>query len=193
MHSLFLIRYGVMRYVGWFSAEGGDFRRGDLVVARTQRGEELGEIIAVDSAEPPLRASLGSILRPAGRDDLTRAAERRGDQPRRLNLCESMFGEGQWPFDLIDVEVLLDDLTVVYYLGPHGLETEGIRQSVFARCSLALRFEPVGGDEPAVDDDHGCGSCGSSSGGGCGSGAGGGCGGCGVKDLAARRRAVLSR
>jgi hypothetical protein len=182
-----------MRYVGWFSAQDGDHRRGGLVVARTPRGEELGEIIAVESVEQSARPAMGSVLRPAGSDDLAQAAERRSDQPRRLNLCESIFGEGQWPFDLIDVEALLDDLTVVYYLGPHGLETDGIRQTVFERCGLTLRFEPVGGDEPAVDDDHGCGSCGSSSGGGCGSGESGGCGSCGVKDLVARRRAVLNR
>jgi len=196
MQSLLLIRYGVMRYVGWFSAGEGDFRRGDLVVARTCRGEELGEIVSIDSAEKSNRKTSGRVLRPASRDDLARASERRRDQPRRLALCESIFGEGRWPFDLIDVEALLDDATVLYYLGPHDLDTDGIRQTVFDRFGLSLRFEPAGADEPTEDSDEhgdGCGGCGSEESGGCGSGESGGCGGCGVKDLVARRRAVLNR
>jgi hypothetical protein len=185
-----------MRYVGWFSAEGTGFERGGLVVMGTHRGEELGEVLSADSAEGSDRAATGRVLRPAGPEDLARAAQLRRDQPRRLALCESIFGDGQWPFDLIDVEVLLDDTTVVSYLGAHGLETDGLQQALRERCGLIAHFEPVGADEPVEDeDDHGgCGSCGSSSGGGCGSGeTGGGCGSCGVKDLVARRRAVMNR
>lgn len=195
MDSLLLIRYGAMRRIGWFAVDGGSFERGSDVVVQSSRGQELGEILAVESCAESGRVTTGRVLRPACPDDRTRAAELRRDQARRVALCESVFGEGRWPFDLIDVETLLDETTVVYYLGPHGLETEGLRQAFLERHGLTLRFEPAGADEPGEEeaDAHGgCGSCGTS-GGGCGSGDGGGCGSCGVKDLVARRRAVSAR
>lgn len=196
MDPVLLIRYGVMRFVGWFQADADHYEVGDRVVIQTRRGLELGEILGIETATDVPRATAAHVLRRACMNDLARAEKAVRDRPRRLAACEAVFGEGRWPFDLLDVEPLLDDsATVLYYLGPHHLETEGLRQVFRDRFGFDVLFEPIGGDEPVEDEAEGagCGSCGSSSGGGCGSGEGGGCGSCGVKDLVARRRAVMNR
>ena len=87
--------------------------------------------------------------------------------------------EGNWPWELIDVEPLLDGrATVLHYLGPHQLDVAPLRARFRVECDIDVVLEPVGNDldgelsdGDAHDDDTGggCGSCGCSDGGGCGS------------------------
>lgn len=196
----YYVRHGAMRHVGRFAAEGDRaYGRGERVVVRSRRGEELGEVLAeVEGASP------GSprLLRVARADDLSRARVVAEDRSRRLAACERFFGEGQWPLELVDVEPMLDEgRTVLLYLGPHKLDAAGLAQALRDACGLDGVFEPIGldaQDEPADADadDHGGGSCGSgggcgSSGGGCGTSSGG-CEGCAVKSLVGSRKAVAA-
>jgi cell fate regulator YaaT (PSP1 superfamily) len=199
MLRTYYIRHGAMRHVGRFGAEGDlAFRRGERVVVRSRRGEELGEVLAeVESASP----GTPRVLRVADADDLARARAVATERPRRLESCERFFQDGRWPLELIDVEPMLDEgRTVLLYLGPHKLDASGLAQALRDVCGLDAVFEPIGldaQDEPEEHDhadDHGCGSCGSgggcgSSGGGCGTGSGG-CDGCAVKNLVGSRKAV---
>lgn len=195
MGQAYLIRYGLMRHVGRFATEGIAPGRGETVVVRSERGTELGEVLAQATIEGPLPSR--QVLRVAGGDDLERAERADAERLSRVRAAEAIFRDGVWPIELIDAEILLDGRTVVYYLGSHGLDA-GLGESLRDRFGLdAVMLEPVGRDlpddpPPAADDDHGCGSCGSgtgtgggcgSEGGGCGTGGGGGCSGCAVKDL----------
>jgi hypothetical protein len=196
-HS-YLIRYGVMRHVGRFSAPSwrdGSLERGQLVVIQTDRGVELGEVlITVDGKAASVRNGPGDttsvasrpidsphVLRVAGPDDLLclrRAEELRSS---RFSLCQRILREGDWPWELIDVEPLLDGrATVLHYLGPHQLDIAPLRAQFRVECDIDIVLEPVGNDpdgEHSAGDVHddgtggGCGSCGCSDGGGCGTAA----------------------
>jgi len=199
MERSYLIRYGLMGLVGRFSA-GPDsaHERGQVVVIRSHRGTELGEILTEDTSRALANSSPADaafILRAAGPDDHERA--RRADRERddRYAACRRVFENGVWPLDLVDVEPLLDDRrTVLHYLGPHRLDVTGILAAFRNICDLDVMLQPVGRDVPddeltdteSTDDGgQGCGeSCGS---GGCGSSAGG-CSDCGVKKLLTSRR-----
>jgi len=186
MSRVYLVRFGIMHHVGRFFVEGDfSYRRGDTVVVRSQRGTELGEVLAEDSLSPRPSALL---LRRSEAQDRERAIRAERDKARRLSTCEQFFSNGQWPIDLIDVEPMLDDLrTVAHYLGPHRLNASALLQAVRETCGLDLFLEPVGHDEPS--EEHGCGECGSH-GGGCGTGCGSGesgCSGCAVKSLVTQR------
>lgn len=184
--SSYLVRYGLMRHVGVFSAAGPPLERGQQVVIESARGRELGEILA--TAPASMTAAPGvepRIARSAGPDDLARARDAQADQPRILAACESIFSEGVWPLTLLDVEPLLDKgRAVIYYLGPHRLASEGLRQAIRERLSLDIVLEPVGRDEPEEEFSGTCGAAGCG-GGGCGSQGSDhhGCDGCAVKDL----------
>ncbi len=107
--------------------------------------------------------------------------------PRRAATIASprasaVLEETDWPWELIDVEPLLEDgVTVLYYLGPHHLDAADIRARFRMTSDLDVVFEPVGADEePAPADTGTATGCGS---GGCGSG-GCGSGGCGSQTAA---------
>jgi PSP1-like protein len=198
-HS-YLIRYGVMRHVGRFPAlpyRDSSLERGQLVVIQTDRGVELGEVlIALDGKSAPARDGPGDptsgasgaertdsvsidssrVLRVAGADDLSLARSAEELRSARFSLCQRILRDGNWPWELVDVEPLLDGrATVLHYLGPHQLDVAPLRARFRVECDIDVVLEPVGNDldsEPSagdVDDGGGCGSCGCSDGGGCGS------------------------
>src|SRR4051794_36978074 len=124
----YLVRFGVMRHVGRFVAET-PHRRGEAVVVRSRRGDELGEVLA--EAEATTSGTTAALLlRAAGADDWEMARRAAEDRDRRLAECERIFRDGQWPLEMIDVEPLLGDRrTVVHYLGPHRLDASGLIQA----------------------------------------------------------------
>lgn len=192
-----------MSHVARFSAlcaDGASLERGQLVVVQTDRGIELGEVLLVLDGRPdeaergdPARASEGDasslslsvtaprVLRAAAPDDLARSRDAAALRPGRFSLCQRILGEESWPWDLIDVEPLLDgSLTVLHYLGPHQVEFARVRARIRVECDFDVILQPAGSDlgvESLDDDDHehghghggGCGSCGCSNAGGCGS------------------------
>ncbi len=202
----YLIRYGLMSHVGRFSAQpvrDSRLERGQLVVLQTDRGVELGEVlIAVDTQTPdgghapatdpsppgvenPGHADVVSsqrVLRLASADDLSRRRRGEESRPGHFSLCQRILRDGNWPWPLIDVEPMLDGRsTVLYYLGPHQVDTATLRARFRVECDIDVVLEPVGtdSDEHEHDDDDaatagiggGCGSCDCGEGGGCGSAA----------------------
>jgi hypothetical protein len=209
--SAYLIRYGVMGYVGRFRVApecGGPLERGQSVVIQTDRGVELGEVlIPLDGAGAAKAVDGRRVIRPAGPDDLERSRRAEASRSDRFAVCRRVLEEERWPWDVLDVEPLLEDgVTVIQYLGPHHLDVAAIRARFRMTCGLDVVLEPVGtdGDEAEASAGAaigGCGSCGS--GDGCGSPTGpeagsvgtscdssihSGCSSCGLGRLAMARR-----
>jgi PSP1 C-terminal conserved region len=196
----YLIRYGVMSHVGRFpilAVHDTTFERGQLVVLQTERGLELGEVlIAVDSqtapadrapgvradvdhSSPQVTGNAPHVLRVASPDDLLSSKHAQEMRPSRFSLCQRVLEDGNWPWELIDVEPLLDGRsTVIHYLGPHRIDVSSLRARFRVECDLDVVLEPVGSDpdcdvpdglaDEEEESGEGCGTCGCSSGGGCG-------------------------
>jgi hypothetical protein len=199
----YLIRYGVMRHVGRFSALSvgeSSLERGQLVVVQTDRGVELGEVLialegkSAPAQDLPVNTTSGSnceegmdsvsidssrVLRLADADDLSLSKCAEELRSSRFRLCQKILRDGNWPWELVDVEPLLDGrATVLHYLGPHQLDVAPLRARFRVECDFDVVLEPVGNDlegEHSAGDAHddgtggGCGSCGCSDVGGCGS------------------------
>lgn len=198
----YLIRYGVMSHVGRFPALptcDQSLERGQVVVIQTDRGLELGEVlIATDGKAAPLGTgpdaatsgpdgddpmlsvapSSPHVLRLADPEDLSRSRSALAARASRFSLCQRILEEGDWPWELVDVEPLLDGrATVLHYLGPHQIDAASLRARFRVECAIDVVLEPVGEDvspEFSEEDTHpdnsgGCGSCGCGEGGGCGS------------------------
>jgi hypothetical protein len=208
----YLIRYGVMGYVGRFSGPldcEAPFQRGQFVVIETERGIELGEVLTLveaagihaartggdkggvevdgDSGASPQRPG-SEILRLATALEIARVHPEAQERTGHFHLCERVLQQNEWPWELIDVETLLDGRTLVlHYLGPHELDAAALRARFRTAYDLDVLFEPAGDDESnqatsgAVDgaSGHGCGAS------GCGNG---GCGGNGVDAGASAER-----
>jgi hypothetical protein len=197
----YLIRYGVMSHVGRFPALPTcehSLERGQLVVIQTDRGLELGEVLIAtngtaalpgnrpygttahsdgDDSMPHVSPNSPHVLRAAGPDDLSRARSALAARSGRFSLCQRILEEGNWPWELVDVEPLLDgQATVLHYLGPHKIDAASLRARFRVECAIDVVLEPVGEDvgpefseeDADPDDSGGCGSCGCGEGGGCG-------------------------
>jgi hypothetical protein len=191
----YLIRYGAMGHIARFGAglpSAGPFHRGQAVVIQSHRGVELGEVlIRIEDARLPgpqdpesddsgriETAGEPRVLRAAGSEDLALAKNAGALQPARFARCQRILQEGGWPWELLDVEPLLDGhTTVLHYLGPRHIADATMLAQFRVACEFDVVFEPVaseleGPESVKPNEDHACGSgCGS---GGCGSG--GGCG-----------------
>jgi len=177
----YLIRYGVMSQVGRFTALpecDAPLERGQVVVIQSHRGLELGEVL-IPLNSPAPSVDRPSVLRLAGLEDLARADRARESRPSRFTLCQRVLEEGNWPWELIDVEPLLDGRAMVlHYLGPQHLDVASLHARFRVACDLDVVLEPAGTDLEA-DASHerahqgggqaGCGSCDCGAGGGCGS------------------------
>ncbi len=192
----YLIRYGVMSYVGRFRLAAectARLGRGQSVVIKTERGVELGEVLLpLDEAGASRARSVEwqCVLRPASPDDLARARRAEASRAQRFTVCRRVLEEASWPWELIDIEPLLEEgVTVLQYLGPHHLDASDLRARFRMTCGLEVVLEPVGSDEESADTGCGTGGCGSctesksGSNSGCGSSKGshGGCGSCGLR------------
>ena len=166
-----LVRYGLMGYVDWFAGTLPDgsttaLERSQLVVIRTDRGEELGEVLLhlpsssreskphrrsrrANATAPPNsmadnRAGRPRLLRAASSADLEhfRQAERLRDE--RFELCRQILAETCWPVELLDAEPLLDlDTTVLHILGPWDLDLALLRAEFRGRCAFHVVFESL--------------------------------------------------
>jgi hypothetical protein len=176
---------------------GAAFVRGQVVVIRSHRGLELGEILARDGDPEPTRWCTDSspdrlagnetsqipsvhepqVLRLAGPEDLASSVRARESRRSRFALCQKVIQAVDSPLSLIDVEPLLDDqTTVIHYLGPQQLDVVTLRARFRAEFNLDVVFEAAGAEIEAEAAEHahqrgsqaGCGSCGcGASGGSC--------------------------
>ena len=177
----YLVRHGAMGTVEQVGSSVDRLERGQRVVLTTQRGQELGEVLG------PVRTLAQA---PAQSTDLdlqaaARATERKSEW---FALCEKIFGEGEWPIEVVDIEPLLDPRrAVIYYLGPFSLEADGLYAAIQEQHCREMVFQPLGVPASASTEScgtgGGCGSCGPADrdgqkSGGCGSSAG--CGSCAV-------------
>ncbi len=156
-----LVRYGIMSHVGRFSTSrvrGTSLERGQLVVIQTDRGVELGEVLIVLEGQTDLvkdgpgdrnptstgqdegsslATSSRHVVRVASPADLASSRDAEDLRPSRFSLCQRILREGNWPWDLIDVEPLLDgSATVLHYLGPRQVEVCATTGAVSCRVRL---------------------------------------------------------
>jgi cell fate regulator YaaT (PSP1 superfamily) len=194
---IYLVRFGAMSHIGTFRAAGSSYERDQTVIIRSSRGTELGQVLArapVFLAQPP---QTSCILRAAQAPDLERAHRARADHTRRFEICERVFQNGIWPLTLIDVEPLLDEgRTVLYYVGPHGLDASGLTGQFLDHHGLEIVLEPIGREllVDAFSNLNRHSSCDRGDCGTCSDAAGHDCGGCALKDaLSTRSRTYAPR
>ncbi len=200
MSLSYLVRYGIMNQIARLNPErdGETYERGQSVILRTERGLEIGEVLG---APRPAEEGFSpyAILRGLGEDERRSIGDAETTRARLLAVCDEVFREGTWPIDLIDVEVLPnlgqeDPSAIVHYLGPHGLDTEGLAEALRERTGYSLQFQAAGIDaEEHEEAEEVCSRCGSTGGGGCGSGGGesqSGCSSCALSALPRRKTAA---
>ena len=121
MSNRYVVRYGVMRSLGVFTTSRGEtLRRGNRVIARTERGLEVGEVLmeatdtVVERMADPRR---GQVLRVMSPDDERESRRLTEQQEREFETCRKHIQAMNLPMEMVDVEQMFGgERVVVYYL-----------------------------------------------------------------------------
>ena len=117
----FVIRYGVMRFLGVLSARGNDsYIRGDQVIARTPRGLEVGEVLSFADEETVKHlkeAPTGQILRKMTVGDSSEWSHLSQKLTESFETCRQFVNKLDLPMELVDIEQMFGgERLVIYYL-----------------------------------------------------------------------------
>jgi cell fate regulator YaaT (PSP1 superfamily) len=155
----YVVRCGSMRTLGVFT--GGDaMRRGTRVVARTDRGVELGEILceateqAIAQLADPRR---GSVIRTMNADD-ERALERQSsNQPAYYRTCQQRATELGLDMEIVDVEQIFGgERMVVYYLSENRVDFRELVKVLSGELQTRIEMRQIGvRDEAKLLADYG--------------------------------------
>ena len=168
-----------MATVGHFvSPDAVRYPRGSQVVVRTQRGLELGEVLAPPSEWSEVESD-GNILRPVAIEDQLLAARLEKNRAAAYDACSARINELGLSTVLLDVEHLFDGQSLVFYfLGEPPDELQEVCTELAEVYEASAQFRqftetlltgcgPGCGTADAVG--AGCGSCAIGKATGCGS------------------------
>jgi cell fate regulator YaaT (PSP1 superfamily) len=115
----YVLRHGAMRFLGEFEAPGDTvYRHGNEVVARTDRGLELGQILC--EASPQAVGLLsepthGQVLRLLTADDRAQMTKLRERERIEFDTCCKFIDQRKLQMELVDVEHLFGGERIVFY------------------------------------------------------------------------------
>ena len=111
------VRFGVMGQVRPFRGEGLTLPRGTEVVLRTSRGLEWGTVL---TAPTPLETAVdGTILRPLSPNDRLLIQRIEKNKLAAIRACQQKLQTAAAEATLVDLELLFDGKTLIFYfLGP---------------------------------------------------------------------------
>ena len=157
----YVVRHGVMRQLGVFSARGNDlYARGHAVIARTHRGLELGEVLCeatdhvVASMENPKH---GQILREQNDDDAGELRRLTEQQQKEHEVCLQRIDELNLEMRLIDVERLYGgERVIVYYLAEDRVDFRQLVKNLAKEFQTRIEMRQIGvRDEAKLMADYG--------------------------------------
>jgi cell fate regulator YaaT (PSP1 superfamily) len=150
-----------MRFLGEYAGlPDHDHPRGQRVIVHSDRGTELGEVLAPATdrtalfLENPVR---GDIMRIASPEDL--AAESRLVERQRegIRVCGEFIGKRRLQMDLVDVEVILGgERMVFYYLSEKRVDFRELVKDLARAFQTRIEMRQIGvRDEAKLLADYG--------------------------------------
>jgi cell fate regulator YaaT (PSP1 superfamily) len=150
-----------MRFLGVFTTSGNQqYLRGVMVIARTNRGLEAGEVLCEATKE--VVAGLkdpgeGQILRQMTVDDVRELA-RMGQQAREeYRVCRECINKSGLPMQLVDVEhVFGGERIIVYYLADGRVDFRELVRTLASEFQTRIEMRQIGvRDEAKLLADYG--------------------------------------
>ena len=150
-----------MRMLGVFATRGGDkFARGGKVIARTNRGLEVGEVLceATDEVvaqmqDPPH----GQILRDMTPEDANEWHHLEQTEHDEFERCRAHVEKLDLPMQLVDIEhVFGGERIVVYYLSEQRVDFRELVKALAADFQTRIEMRQIGvRDEAKLLADYG--------------------------------------
>ena len=163
--SDYIVRYGAMRFLGIFTSNGGiQYQRGVKVIARTDRGLEVGEVLCPTSEEAVAwlkEPTEGQILREMTAEDHLEVARIADQAHREINVCQRFVDKLELAMQLIDVEHIFGgERIVVYYLAENRVDFRELVRTLAGEFQTRIEMRQIGvRDEAKLLADFGdCGN-----------------------------------
>ncbi len=157
----YILRYGAMRRLGIFgSNRDEDFSRGTRVIARTDRGLEVAEILseATDAAISHLTDPVkGPILRIMSAEDENEVFRLRSQERAEWEKCQEHVSKHDLDMKLIDVEHIFGgERIIVYYLAEGRIDFRELVRDLAAEFQTRIEMRQIGvRDEAKLLADYG--------------------------------------
>ncbi len=155
----YVVRCGLMRTLFAMNSRT-DQRRGDIVVARTNRGLERGEVLceATDHVlsqmnDPPN----GSIQRNASNEDEIEHRRILETQKQEFDKCKQMIQEMNLTMSLVDLEIILGrEQMIVYYSAVDRVDFRELVKRLSTEFKTRIEMRQIGArDEAKLLADYG--------------------------------------
>lgn len=146
----FIVRYGIMRHVGEFSARNDEFiPRGTNVVIRSDRGVEWGEVLSPASEQTRKylgrTEETGRILQIAASEDFRKRDQVMQAQRADFVECQRLIRESNLQMQLIDIERLFGgERLVVYYLSEKRIDFRDLVKTMAGFFKLRIEMRQIG-------------------------------------------------
>jgi len=161
----YVVRYGAMRLLGVFHANGGaSYRRAARVIARTERGLEAGEVLCEADPEAIERlkdSTEGQILREMTPEDSHEVVRIRSHTPEEIETCQRHIDKLGLQMQLVDVEHIFGgERIVVYYLAESRVDFRELVKLLAGEFQTRIEMRQIGvRDEAKLLADFGdCGN-----------------------------------
>ena len=159
--SPFLVRHGVMRFMGEFApAPGVTTRRGDTVIVHTERGTEAGEVLC--PATPQVLKAIpeptrGELLRVASADDLEKLRNLRQQRNDDYDAGTRLILQHHLAMQLVEVERLFGgERMVFFFLSESRVDFRDLVKSMAREFHTRIELRQIGvRDEAKLLADYG--------------------------------------
>ena len=157
----YLVRHGVMRFIGVFTADlDFVFRRQETVIIRSDRGLEAGELLC--PATPQAVAMIpeptsGQLVRCANAEDRKRIADIVDIQKREYTTGRELIVQHKLAMQIVDVEHLFGGERVVFYfLSESRVDFRELVKSMAREFHARIELRQIGvRDEAKLLADYG--------------------------------------
>ncbi len=157
----YVARYGAMRFLGVFTTVGGrEYRRNALVIARTERGLEVGEVLC--EATPEVLGRLkdpggGQILREMTPEDRNEMARMQQQTRQEIEICRQHIERLGLNMQLVDAEHIFGgERIVIYYLAETRVDFRELVRLLAGEFQTRIEMRQIGvRDEAKLLADYG--------------------------------------
>ncbi len=157
----YVVRYGKMRLLGIFTANGDhQYRRGMRVITQTDRGLEAGEVLGVGSEEmlAQLREPAeGQILREITPEDAREIDRINLQAKKELDVCQQYVHKFGLQMQPVDVEHIFGgERIMVYYLADARVDFRELVRTLAGEFQTRIEMRQIGvRDEAKLLADYG--------------------------------------
>lgn len=124
-----------------------DLKLAELVVVKTERGLEIGEILEVCTADDIKADAVleGRVLRKLNKSDLEKLKELEAKEEDAFKVCVEEINRLSLPMKLLDVEYLFDGKKAVFYFSaPERVDFRELVKALVRRLRIKVELRQVG-------------------------------------------------